>query len=200
MAILGTAKQSVCTIGDVQCDAEIRTAHGKAGTLTEHPVESGAPVTDHYRVDPDEVEIEGLVSDSPLSDVPFPGFGTVTSIASALEGGDQTPSQIARDALIAYFDDAEIITITTRLRTYDQMVLTSLRYDDTAQNGNVLRFTVRARKIRLTDTATGQAITIPKTPTHAKKQSAGKAGTNTAGDAAAGKPQSILAGLFGVGG
>lgn len=197
MAFFDTANRSRCVIGDVQCDAEIRTVHGKEGQLTEHAVESGAPVTDHYRVRPDEVEIDAIVSDSPLNNIPIPGWGTVTSIGAALAGGDQTPSQTARDALEAYFDNAEIITIETRRRTYEQMVLTSLSYADEVANGNVLRFTVRARRIRLTDTATGVAIELPASPTHAKKKKAGAAGTK---DTGARKPRSIGAALVGIGG
>ena len=173
----GVRYRCVCTIGDVQLDAEIRTPHTKTGTLTEHAVESGSPITDHYRVDPAEVEVEGVVTDSPTSSVPLPGFGLVEGVRAALEGGGQTPSETARDALEAYFDSAEIITIVTRRKTYERMVLTSFSYVDSAETANVLRFTVRARQIRLTDTATGVAIERPKSTTHAKKKGAGKGAT-----------------------
>lgn len=177
---LGTAKVAVCTIGNVQLDAEIRTPHSKSGTLTDHAVESGSPVTDHYRVEPDEIEIEGIVSDSPLSAIPIPGYGAIQAVRSAIEGGGQSPSLVARDALEAYFDNAEIITIVTRLKTYENMVLTSFTYVDSVENANVLRFTVRAKQIRLVGTRTGVAIVKPKKATHAAKKSAGQGGTKEA--------------------
>jgi len=191
MAFFGAQGKSKCVIGEVQCDAEIRTSHGKTGTLTEHAVESGSPVTDHYRVDPDQVEIEGVISDSPLSDIPLPAAGTVGAIAGAI-GNDQSPSQTARDALESYFDNAEIITITTRRKTYTNMVLTSFAYTDEVGTANVLRFTIRARKIRLVDTETGLAIEKPKAPTHAKKKSAGQAATSEASE----KKRSVAAALL----
>lgn len=195
MAFFDTAKTSKCTIGDVQCDAEIRTRHGKEGSLSEHAVESGSPVTDHYRVDPDEIEIEAIISDSPMSSIPLPGAGTVGAIAGAL-GDNQSPSQSARDALEAYFDNAEIVTIVTRRKTYERMVLTSLSYTDTVETANALHFSVRARRIRLTGTQTGNAIALPKSTSHAEKKSVGQAATK---EATTEKPSSTLANIFGVG-
>lgn len=199
MAFFDAIKRSVCTIGDVQVDAEIRTMHGKDGTLTEHPVEAGSPITDHYRVAPPEVEIDAIVSDTPIGDLALPGVATVSAVLSA-QGGDRTPSQAALEAIAAYFDNAEIITIRTRRTTYENMVLTSFAFTDEASTGNALRFTLRAKQVRLVSTETGFAIERPKKATHQKKKSAGKGATEST-DAPAKKSilksaQDALAGAF----
>lgn len=198
MAILNDARRSACKIGDVQADAEVRTVHGKDGVLTEHAVESGSPISDHYRVDPAEIEIEGVVTDTPLSALAFPGAASVNALQSAASG-DDAPSAAAMAAIEAYFDSAEIITIVTRRKTYENMVLTHFTFEDTARSANRLEFVIRARQLRIVDTATGAAIVRPKATTHQKKKSAGQAATKEAPPATTGKSRSILASVFGIG-
>lgn len=184
MAFYSGIKVPQTSIGDVHVDCAERQRHGKTGTLTEHAVDSGTPVSDHYRVDPDEVEIQGIISNTPLTGIP--GAAAVNSFSSA-DSGDLTPSQIALQTLESYFDNAEIIEIKTRRKEYTDMVLTSLTVEDEARTAGGLFFTIRARKIRIVSTEEGEAIAKPaknpKDPAGQKKKEKGKATKQDTADA-----------------
>lgn len=46
-------------------DASVRETHTSASTVTDHPVERGSNVADHIRPDPDELSIDGVISNTP---------------------------------------------------------------------------------------------------------------------------------------
>ena len=53
-------------IGDLALDCTVTETHTATSTVTEHPVESGANITDHIRPDPVQLSITGIVSDTPI--------------------------------------------------------------------------------------------------------------------------------------
>jgi len=46
-------------------DASVREVHTGSSTVTDHPVERGSNVADHIRPDPDQLTIEGVISNTP---------------------------------------------------------------------------------------------------------------------------------------
>ncbi len=50
----------------IEFDAVMRENHTNTVTVTSHPVEKGAAISDHIRPEPDKLSIEGWVSDTPL--------------------------------------------------------------------------------------------------------------------------------------
>ncbi len=64
---MATAKYTGPTlIGDLALDCTVTETHTATSTVTEHPVESGANITDHIRPDPVQLSITGIVSDTPI--------------------------------------------------------------------------------------------------------------------------------------
>lgn len=57
-------------------DVVTTETQSKSSTITEHPVETGADVTDHVRINLDRVTIEGFVSNTPV----FAEAGVMTQI------------------------------------------------------------------------------------------------------------------------
>jgi len=53
-------------IGGIWIDCSVREAHSLTGTCTKHAVEEGADVTDHVRVMPDSLQLEGIVTNTPI--------------------------------------------------------------------------------------------------------------------------------------
>lgn len=47
-------------------DATIRELHGHSAVATKHPVEQGAPVTDHVKPDPDTLSVDVHVTNTPV--------------------------------------------------------------------------------------------------------------------------------------
>lgn len=53
-------------IGSVHCDACVSEIHSETGEATEHPVEKGSNISDHYRANPRTVRIEGFITNTPI--------------------------------------------------------------------------------------------------------------------------------------
>jgi hypothetical protein len=51
---------------NVSLDATLSQVHESANTVTEHPVESGANMSDHIRPDLDTLSLEGVISNTPV--------------------------------------------------------------------------------------------------------------------------------------
>lgn len=178
-SILGVSK--VTDIGEtggdpIVLDASVREVHSVAGELSDHPVEVGIDIVDNYRVLPRVLQIEGLVTDTPLS-TEFPGASLINSAIGVIEG-DVAPSVNAWQEFQRFFDEAVVLTINTRLKRYTNMVLIALDVTRDANTANGLTFTASAREILFVDTEEGTALTLPVSPTGQKTKSAGKA-TNT---------------------
>ena len=146
-------------IGDVILDASIRENHNRSGQLSKHPVEQGLDVTNHYRVLPPTLHIEGVVSNTSLFDIESP-TASALSVTRALRRGSLTAAQSALAVLDSYFVKAQVITILTGLRTYDNVVLTDLSVDRDADSAGQLHFTAEAEQIRIVSTSRGDAVEV----------------------------------------
>jgi hypothetical protein len=159
-------------------DASIQEGHMIQGDVTDHPVETGADVVDHYRVKPRTITIDGIITNTPIET----GFVGSTAVASvtAIANGDADPVTNAWEELQRFFDQAVVLKIETSLKVYENMVLTSLSVNRTASTGNELRFNASARAIRFVQTEEAEAIQIPKTTTGQKQKPKGKKTTKEA--------------------
>jgi hypothetical protein len=87
-------------IGIVHFDAAISETHTESGTSTEHPVEKGTDISDHFRVNPKSFSMEGLITNHPIRkplsqadgvqevDVEFKWEAPVTSVGFSTPAGD----------------------------------------------------------------------------------------------------------------
>lgn len=55
-------------IGDVWLDVSVRETHAITAEVSDHPVEDGAAVSDHVRPQPRSIEIEGLITNTPIEE------------------------------------------------------------------------------------------------------------------------------------
>lgn len=53
-------------IASIWIDVTIREQHNKSAETTRHPVEEGSDITDHVRLMPNQIQIEGLVTNQPI--------------------------------------------------------------------------------------------------------------------------------------
>jgi hypothetical protein len=115
--------QQLVAIDDFLIDCSLSENHTFDSDVTEYPVESGSNVTDNIRPLPLVVEMECLVSNSPI--------GPITSTRSLVrgEGDDQalsSPVNDAYDLLQVIREQRKPVTIRTSLRTFENMALKSL--------------------------------------------------------------------------
>jgi hypothetical protein len=107
-------------------------------------------VTDHVRRKPDELTIEGIVSNV-----------MIRTQAERDVAGEQPIGQPGRAenayARLLELTVGRLTRIVTTLRTYDDMLIRSVLVPRSARDGDVVRFTLRFRKII---TATSQTVEL----------------------------------------
>ncbi len=139
-------------IGDLVIDCAVTEGHSFRSEISSFPTEDGSEVTDHVRVLPDMVTLEGLVSDTPL------GGDLVTrrEIASDLPSVDI----LAELKLIR--EKREPVTITTSLGVYTNMVMTGLDVPRDAATGESLKFTAIFQQIIVVTLKRTVTVTEPR--------------------------------------
>jgi hypothetical protein len=146
----------------LEFDASIAETHTGNAEVTDHPVEDGSQMTDHIRRTPEELQINGIVTDDPIV-ILRSVFGK-----PAVQGGD--PRNRAQDAyfiLKRWKDEGTLLTVNTTLRSYfDNMVITALSVARDSQSGRMLNANVTLREIVTATTKQSQ----PPTPKPSKKQ------------------------------
>ena len=147
------------TINGYAIDAVVSEDVSFDADVTEFPVESGASITDHVRVKPAVISLDGIVSDTPIG--PIAALRDNPLFITPGLGGS-LPSDEAYDALWRILNAAETITVATSKRVYDNMVLQSLAISHTATDGDSLRFKATFKQIAMvTTTRTIVAVAVP---------------------------------------
>ena len=136
-------------------DAAPLEQHGFNSTVTSHPVEKGADITDHVVVQPETVTLECIVSDTPIGDA-----------ADARDGGVPSAEVFAR--LIAIRDAREPVEVETSLTTFSNMILESLSIP--TRDGDALNFRASFKQLVLIEADRTKRVEVPRA---AKKQHRG---------------------------
>ena len=118
-------------------DAVFSTEHQASVTVTKHPVQQGASITDHSYVEPNEVTLDIGMSDS---------------MAGA--GADHSVNAYA--TLRAMMVKREPLKLVTRLQVYNNMLITSMSAPDDKTTMNALRCTIYFTEIGIVSVAVVQ--------------------------------------------
>lgn len=132
-----TAMIVSATYGQFVFDAVFSTDHTTSLTLTQHPVQSGAAISDHAYIEPDEVSLEIGMSDT---------------VADAAGVGEHSVNAYAR--LREIMQAREPLTLITRLRTYPNMVITSISAPDDYKTMHALRANVYLQQVNVVAVST----------------------------------------------
>lgn len=126
-------------------DATMKETHTSTADITDFPVEVGANVSDNIRKKPNGLQIEALVSDFPLQSA-----GRAQSPSGAAPGTERPPTQERRSTgvhakLEQLQNEGRTVTVTTGLKTYKSMGISSVTVnrDKTLKNGLVLSITMK---------------------------------------------------------
>lgn len=139
-------------IDTIVIDAAVTETHTLSNTVTDHPVEEGSNVSDHSRPEPDKIQLDCVVSDTPLQTT---SSGSTVSVEShgfrfsATAKQDTTRSKNAYDKLVQLREQGSLVTVVTSLRSYDSMAIESIQIPRDAKNAGALRFTVSLKKVRV---------------------------------------------------
>jgi hypothetical protein len=189
------------TLGIVQFDCSISERHAGDAEVTEHPVETltgaaGVPgvISDHIRALPEELELNGLVTNTPLVLLAsaFAKSPVFPFIISPLQDRVDTAYWTLRQLKNA----GQLLDVVTSLRTYSNMAITTLVVTRNVDTGNVLNCTIGLREVK---TATSLAIAKPIPEDVANNPAAEKAkvAKNTATQGQSGQSQSTLSSFVG---
>ncbi|MBQ8201474.1 MAG: hypothetical protein IJZ74_06885 [Clostridia bacterium] len=171
-------------------DAVFRTDHMANVTVTQHPVQTGASISDHAYAEPDEVTLEIGMSDA----VTYAGTNHSVNAYSQLR---------------AIMAKREPVTLITRLQSYKNMVITSMSAPDDYTTMNALKATIYFRQIEMVSVSTitvQQKVTASSsTPTNtssngsgsgAKKPSTSSSSPSSSSSSSSSKKQSVLSSLL----
>lgn len=132
--------------------------HQSDAEVTDDPVESGANITDHVKLNPVIVTLVGIVSDTPIGDL------------AERRQLDDVHSATAYDTLAEIQNRRETVTIETSLRLYDNMILKNLGIPRTVTTGDSLQFTVTFKQITfVTNDRTIVRVAVPRAKRKVKR-------------------------------
>ena len=138
-------------------DATSSIQHNMTNVTTNHAIEDGSDVTDHIINRPDTLSVSGVISDSPSS---FFAIGNPL-ITSALNGG-KISKQVLDDYFLKARNDKLLFSITTGLRAYENLVMTSFSVTETAQTANSLNFTASFTVVKFVNAQIVALTAVPQ--------------------------------------
>lgn len=176
----------------LEVDAVMSESHEVMATLTDHPVERGADLSDHKRPGQRRYRLEGLVTNTPIGSVPLSGenssangvTGTVrdsAAKATVLQFSERFDRlRDVLDALTALVESAQLVTVTTDVRTYEDAQLVSVVAPRDATDS--ITFTVDITQVRIAETRDVGAP-VPRQPRGRRTRDNGaQAGAEAAGN------------------
>ena len=137
-------KKTRAVVGLVQFDASLSESHLSEADITDHPVEEGANIADHIRNRPDSIEINGVVTNTPIA---YLASLTAKSPLTSDLGSVDDRVETAYQELLRIKNTGELVEVITSLRTYKNMVLKSVSVVRDQANGNILNTSVALREM-----------------------------------------------------
>ncbi len=129
-------------------------------SITEHPVENRASISDHVYSESNIVKIEGTITDSNMRifgiiNTPLQS-NSLSSITKNIKSllpfnNSKTPSQIAYNVLEKMVQTKQLVTVATKRRLFKNMVIESLSINENSTTVNRLHFTCVLKQITIVE-------------------------------------------------
>ena len=152
---------------NIVMDASISEQHTATATITDHPVETGASVTDNVRPMPRQLTIECIVTNTPIvgqyrlvSGETVSVSDGVTAEVRKIDGTNTNALQFSSefDRVRTVFEELEearklgaLVSVDTTLDSYQSMAIASVSIPRNAATGSVLQFQLDLREIITVD-------------------------------------------------
>jgi hypothetical protein len=140
------------SIGGIELDAVISETHTNQIRLTKNPVELGADITDHAVIEPKKINIIAQVSDTPLGTA---AFGQIVDLVTGLFGTSTTQnitrSNAAYNAMVQLMEEREPIEVQTKLKLYQDMVITSLSVTQDKNTSRIVLMNISLEEVLITE-------------------------------------------------
>jgi len=140
------------SLGGIELDAVLSETHNNQVRLTKNPVELGADITDHSIVEPKTINIVAQVSDTPLGTA---ALGQIVDLVTGLFGTatsqNITRSNAAYNAMVQLMEQREPIEVQTKLKLYENMVITSLSTTQDKNSSRIVLMTINLEEVLITE-------------------------------------------------
>ncbi|NIY14221.1 MAG: hypothetical protein GWM98_04710 [Nitrospinaceae bacterium] len=181
-------------IGVLQLDASIEERHSIEVDITDSPIEDGSIVSDHIRRRPKVIEINGIVTNTPIT-----FFASLTApsplTSDFLPSDDRVEAAYSEIERLA--DVGEIVDVITTLKKYSNMVVQSANFTRNVQNGNILSCSIVCREMIIANQLVDTGLPIPEEIGNAVSSNLGTTSPSAASPAQAGGGQDIIGLLLG---
>lgn len=136
----------------IEFDATLSESHALEASVTDHPIELGAYVSDHYRLLPQKITIDGIITNIPLPNLHHP-LASLKAVGQSVASGiyrdeSTTRTAIGYELVRSHMKNASLLTVITSLKRYEDMVITSFSVDKDAKTSNVLKATIGLRELK----------------------------------------------------
>lgn len=172
-------------LGFMKVDTTVSENHSIESFISSNQIEDGSNIADHYKRRPDKLSLECIISDvSPtirtgLKNIVSVGgskigssigsrvgnLGSVVGSGGAgvlgsnlLTNGDNKAADAFRK-LNEFVDKAALLSVSTQLKTYDSMMISSVTFPKNATLGKALKFNISFERVRV---ANSRDIPIPE--------------------------------------
>lgn len=150
-------KDSTGTVASIQVDCTLMEGHAFEVDPTQHPVETGANITDHFRIRPRELHLEGGFSDEPV-----------------IGGGEQKGRAADLFNQMRLLTEAgALVTVATDLQRYENLLIRKLASTKTPDTKGAVRWTADLMEIRLVST---ESVALSRAVRGGKKNKGPKTG------------------------
>lgn len=191
-------------IGELQLDATLQEVHDYQNQVTSFPVEDGSSITDHIKIEPDEFQINGFVTNSPISVFQKNNSEVIRNVDGTVDVKNLQRSssvnnvELALDQLLKISGrkveggniDPELVTIVSGLRVYSNMAMLSCTIPRGPRTGDALEFSARFRQVKTVATET-VVFPNPKTADKDRAQSKVPKGNQNTKEATAEEQEAI---------
>lgn len=167
----------------VSLDLIISESHALTSTVSSHPVEDGAAVSDHIKNELRMGSLTGLVSNHSLNRAPEyeiaeagastkrPNYGT------SLKPWEENPAQAAWDQMKEQWKKRRLVTIVTALEVYKDVAITNVQTTRTSESGEALEFSIsfqQVKKVKLQEVEISASVAPLSMKTDTDKQASVK--------------------------
>jgi hypothetical protein len=171
----------------LELEATLEEGHTGTAETTDHPVESGADVTDHIRRKPDELTLKAIVSNTPILLLAF-----IRAEPSVPGGDPQTRAEDAYEWLRNVKDLGLLLNVSTTLRDYTSMAITGISVIRDKDRSRILEVNITLREIIIAVTEKS-TLEVPGAASNLGRKAAKAASAATTAS-----QSSILASLIGA--
>jgi len=173
----------------ITLDASVKEMHKRESPPTKFEVEDGTTVSDHIILRPFELQIDGIISDAPISLVNelisvagaaiLPPVGIVAAsaaygLSSALLGSNK-PSLVAYAQVLQLQSNRQNFNVLTTLNLYQNMFINSITVPRESASSNALVFTIGLSQLIIVQPQTVNIAKFLDPPNGAPKINGGNA-------------------------